>query len=53
MASCKRQTSFGIAPTDVTIAMLICDYLDFCKDHYPRDKHNSETNQTRRWPWTG
>lgn len=45
--STSRSTTFGLSINGITVAMLAADYLDHCQSHYPGDKHNSETNQTR------
>lgn len=42
-----RQASNSIKSDDVTIAMLVTDYLRHCKSYYP-DAYNSETAAARR-----
>lgn len=38
----RGSVSFGIAKPDISIGMLICDYLAHCRIYYPSDDTNSE-----------
>ncbi|HBE69433.1 MAG TPA: integrase [Planctomycetaceae bacterium] len=43
----RGSVSFGIAKPDISIGMLICDYLEHCRIYYPSDDTNSELYQNK------